>query len=158
MKKHVKPNQSAFTLVELIIVIVILGILSAFAIPKFIDIKNDSRQAVMNSISGSLKSAIQLVHAKAIVEGVQNQANASVTLSDGTAIQTVYGYPAGNSRGIANVLDHHFPREIVSHQGGGNSWAFTNSDSTNCYVRYFQPTQSSSYRLITHALCDGDHP
>ncbi len=153
MKHTNNRKQSAFTLVELIIVIVILGILSAFAIPKYINITDDSRQAVITSISGALKSAIHLVHSKAIVDGVENEASASITLNDGTSIQTVYGYPAGNSRGIGSVLDQHFPREIVSHPSGGNSWMFTNADSHNCYVRYSQATQGSTYQLSTLAEC-----
>ncbi|MDF1796521.1 MAG: prepilin-type N-terminal cleavage/methylation domain-containing protein [Coxiellaceae bacterium] len=153
MKNAIKQKQSAFTLVELIIVIVILGILSAFAIPKFIDYKNDARQAVINSISGSLQSAINMIHAKAILKGIQNQASSSVTLGDGTRVETAYGYPAGNARGLPQTMSQHFPREIVSHPSGGNSWMFTNSDSSNCYVRYSQPTQGSPYRLLTHADC-----
>ncbi len=110
---------------------------------------------VIHAISGSLKSTIQLVHAKAIVQGVQNQAIASVTLSNGRAIETVYGYPAANSRDLPLALDHHFGREIVSTIIAG-SWNIRNIKSVDCYVRYFQPSlPRSSYRLVTHdAMCD----
>jgi len=50
-------RQSGFTLIELVMVIVILGVLAAVAIPKFVDLKGDAAQAAVNGIAGTLSSA-----------------------------------------------------------------------------------------------------
>lgn len=66
-----KNKNNGFTLIELIIVIVILGILAVVAAPKFIDISSDAKIAVLNSLSGQFKSTISLVQAKARVKGLR---------------------------------------------------------------------------------------
>ena len=52
-----RSRQTGFTLIELIMVIVILGVLSAVAIPKYLDLKSDANQAAVNGVAGSLSSA-----------------------------------------------------------------------------------------------------
>jgi len=64
-------KQRGFTLIELIIVIVILGILAVTAAPKFLDISRDAKIASLNAIAGSMKSTINLVEMKARVTGLR---------------------------------------------------------------------------------------
>ena len=52
-----KSRQAGFTLIELIMVIVILGVLSAVAIPKYLDLRSDANQAAVNGVAGALASA-----------------------------------------------------------------------------------------------------
>lgn len=52
-----KTVQRGFTLIELVMVIVILGVLAAVAIPKFVDLKSDAQQAAMNGVAGAAASA-----------------------------------------------------------------------------------------------------
>ena len=64
-KAHTKRHlNSGFTLIELVVVIVILGILSSIALPKFISISKDAKVNVLNQISASVKSANHLVFLK----------------------------------------------------------------------------------------------
>lgn len=55
-------NEKGFTLIELVMIIVILGILAAIALPKYEDLRSDARRSVVNGVSGAVKSsaAIQL--------------------------------------------------------------------------------------------------
>jgi MSHA pilin protein MshA len=63
-------QQRGFTLIELIIVIVILGILAVTAAPKFIDIQGDARAATLDAVKASMNSTSSLIHAKTLIKGV----------------------------------------------------------------------------------------
>ncbi|KKO44941.1 hypothetical protein WG68_12380 [Arsukibacterium ikkense] len=85
-----KRNQAGFTLIELIIVIVILGILAVTAAPKFLDFGADAKRSTLTGVKGALESAGALVYGKAIIAGKQSAETG--TLTD-PAIDIAYGYP-----------------------------------------------------------------
>jgi MSHA pilin protein MshA len=64
-----KKSQSGFTLIELVMVIVILGVLAAVALPKFVDLSGDAKQAAISGAAGALSSASAINYAKASIKG-----------------------------------------------------------------------------------------
>ncbi|WP_017220211.1 pilus assembly FimT family protein [Moritella dasanensis] len=97
MSKNTHANSSyakssGFTLIELVIVIVVLGILAATAIPKFINLKTDTKARNLESIAGSMRSALQLVHAQAVIKG-QDGSTGSIDIN-GTTVPLINGYPS----------------------------------------------------------------
>ena len=93
-----KLNKSkGFTLIELVVVIVILGILAATAAPKFIDLTSDAKRATMQGLEGSIESAVSMIHAKSLIEG---KASGNNTIDvDGFHYNVVNGYPASDGLG-----------------------------------------------------------
>lgn len=84
-----KKQQSGFTLIELIMVIVILGILSAVAIPKFADLSSNAEVAVLEGALGSVKSSAVIAHSAYLAAG-----GSGTTVSlEGSTINLVNGYP-----------------------------------------------------------------
>jgi len=88
-----KNNTLGFTLIELVVVIVILGILAVTVAPKYINLSADAHTATLEAVKGSLEGASALVYSKSIVAGNQNESLTSITLSNGDSLSISYGYP-----------------------------------------------------------------
>jgi MSHA pilin protein MshA len=96
-------NQKGFTLVELVVVIVILGILSAVAVPKFMDMQDEAKQAAIEGARGSVKSAVSLVHAKWLAAGEPYDSDGATNefeVEGTTVAYDQYGYPTADTDGI----------------------------------------------------------
>ncbi len=90
-------RHKGFTLIELVVVIVILGILSVTAAPKFLNLQQDARVAVLKNIKPVLELVVESVYFQSIIQGTDKiydtEANGTYTEVNGVEINTYYGYP-----------------------------------------------------------------
>lgn len=138
----VKASQHGFTLIELVVVIVILGILAAFAVPRFMGLETEARVATVNSLAGSIRSAAAMAHGVCMARQCPSPSTIPI---EGVNIGFVNGYP--NRANIDDVL-----QSVDGFTYAAGTGRFTRTGAltpANCWVQYDQALATGAAPVVT---------
>ena len=150
-------RQAGFTMIELIMVIVILGILAAVALPRFYDLQTDARVAKMQAALGAIKSASAIGHSGALVSN-KTAASGDIIVMEGAKVPLVYGYPDVNKTAADSG--------IVIAAGGLEDYDVTATETVltiqvdathaKCMITYTEPAAAGSAPIFSAAPTAAD--
>jgi MSHA pilin protein MshA len=164
-----RNKVTGFTLIELVVVITIIAILAAFALPRYINLQSQARVAKLNAIYGSVRAAAALAHAQCtvdlsgirITQGGQNLATCTPTGGtvdmDGVAVQMVNQYPASSNPGIVAAAQINAAADGLSIAFSGNvtTFAVVGGLAPECQFTYTEALAAGQAAVIGNLISSG---
>ncbi|MGO2281384.1 type II secretion system protein [Vibrio casei] len=140
---------NGFTLIELVVVIVILGILAVTAAPKFLNLQDDARVSTLKGLAGAMKGAASIVYGKSAIAGIEHLESSTVSMGS-SSINIVYGYPAATPSDLEAAVDGLSSDWVVLDTGVTEVFGISTSSGTvtygynnfACVVKYSQATEN----------------
>lgn len=136
-----KNKQSGFTLIELVVMLVLIGILGAVAAPKFLNLQGDAYKANLSALKNSVNTAAALNNAKAILNGYDTVSSEKYPKADSKNnfrrddvngdVHFAYGYPDATGNGIIKMLQNN--TQFTSDPDAKGEYLYTHR--TNDYTR-----------------------
>lgn len=161
-------KQGGFTLIELVVVIVILGILAVTAAPRFLNLQSDARGSSLEGLRGAIAGATGIVYGGSAIAGEETLGKTQAdgennTPPESNGVTTHFGYPTANSAGIEvavtglpgsdwvalttvpNTPDNSVVYSFVGTTPvttGNAAWNATSGSESGCFVIYTEPVNA----------------
>lgn len=166
-------KNKGFTLIELVVVIVILGVLAVTAAPRFLNLQTDARDATLDAMKGTIQGTINVTYGKLAIDGLENEQTVLAIIEPEVAewcdgCYFTYGVPANHPTTWMELIDDVGGSDSDFVLAGGiagyptsTAFAFpTNVDGSNqiieqsCYVRYTPPGGGSTEYELEVVPCN----
>lgn len=146
-------RQGGFTLIELVVVIVILGILAVTAAPRFLNLQDDARDSALDGLKGAMTGAAGITYGKAAIDGKEALSSAALTIKSTDDLAIAYGYPKATSSALSLVVEGLADDWKVISGGTGSSITYGYEGYTKCYVTYTQADADDAAKAEVVGSC-----
>ena len=145
-------RQGGFTLIELVVVIVILGILAVTAAPRFLNLQDDARNATLEGLRGAIAGGMGISYGKAAINGVEAAQWTAAGDNEIDNVEHSFGYPiANNADGIGATIDQSGEFVVLSTGGAiGTNGTITYGieNYTGSCVRYSEAINADTAATV----------